>query len=362
MVARSPWIVGPRFDLLFFSTLWLLPLFVVAPMGEAALGLSAGFFFIWVYHLFIRLPHVGVTLVVTYLRPEQLAHYRKHWISFFLVPAAILLIYALPLTTPEEYDSLYGAILMNIAFIWGYQHIGMQNFGILQIYRMRSGRPHSTAPRRCEKVIFYTIIVAVAVHNHLLPFIAHSERISLGAGGVSAIDHAFFALLALLLILYSILLRKGGGFTTPALLYFAVSLVAMIQWPFYQDLPAGSWFLVFNGHHSVAYLGLLFMMDWNRRGERKPFNFVNGSKEYLKFSLPLVGFSLVLLIGVIVYSNLKFSLGHSEYQAGNLEVLLGFIVTHYYVDTRIWKFRKAHVQSTIVPLLRRPSDPQSTTG
>ena len=353
---RSAWIVGPRFDLLFFSTGWLLPLLVVAPLGSLASGLPAGFFTIWVYHLFIRLPHFGAMFLNTYLRREQLDYFRKHWVRYFVVPVAILALYAAPLATPEAYGSSFGSVIAHVAYVWGYQHIGMQNYGILQIYRMRSGVAVDPSAARFEKAIFYTIIIAVAVHNHLLPTL--SGRVGYAsAATASTLDGAFFVVLAGLVAIYLVRGFRRGGFTLPALLYLAVSLAAMIQWPFYRDLPAGSWFLVFNGHHSVAYLGLLFMMGWNRREPGAPLTPGRACAEYAKFIAPLVGFALVLLIGVVVYSSARATVLDTEYAGGSLEVLLGFFVTHYYVEAMVWKFRNPHVRRTTLPLLRPPGAP-----
>ena len=353
---RNPWIVGPRYDLLFFSTGWLLPLLVFAPAGSVAVGLPAGFFTIWIYHLFIRLPHFGAMFLNTYLRHEQLTYFREHWFRFFVVPVAILALYAVPLATPEAYGSPFGSAIALIAYIWGYQHIGMQNYGILQVYRMRSGAVVDPTAARFEKTIFYTIIVAVALHNHLLPALA-SRAGHVSPGTSSIFDGAFFVVLAGLVATYLVRGFRRGGFTLPALLYFAVSLVAMIQWPFYRELPAGSWFLVFNGHHSVAYLGLLFLMEWNRREPGAPLTPGDAFAKFPRFIAPLVGFALVVLVGVVVYSSARATVLDTEYAGGSLEVLLGFFVTHYYVEAMIWKFKNPHVRRTTLPLLRRPAAP-----
>jgi hypothetical protein len=43
------------------------------------------------------------------------------------------------------------------------------------------------------------------------------------------------------------------------------------------------------------------------------------------------------------------------YTGTSLEVLLGFFVMHYYVESQVWKFRRAHNRETTLPLLRQPS-------
>ena len=106
--AASPWIVGPAYDMAFFSTVWLPPLLVLGVGSFAGLEVGAGFFVLWIYHLFIRLPHFGAMFRVTYLRPGQLPHYRQHWVRYFAIPLLILVLYAVPLTRPESYTSTFG--------------------------------------------------------------------------------------------------------------------------------------------------------------------------------------------------------------------------------------------------------------
>ena len=267
------------------------------------------------------------------------------------MPALILTLYALPLATGAGYDSTWGGLLANAAYVWGYQHIGMQNYGILQIYRLRSGS--DAAAPSYEKAIFYAIIVAVAARNHLAPLLEYAGLDALAASTQGAVDGGLGAVLLLLCLAYFAHLRSSSAFSGPAFLYFAVSLVAMIQWPFYDDLPEGSWFLVFNGHHSVAYLGLLFLMDWNRRAPGDAMTFGEAFKRYLRFFAPLVAASLALVGVVALYGSARALAGYSE-QGGSLEVLLGFFVMHYYVESMVWRFRHAHNREHTLPLLHPP--------
>lgn len=345
------WIVGPRYDLLFFSTIWLLPLFVIAPLGSAGVGLGAAFFYVWIYHLLIRFPHFAAMFRTTYLRPEQRAYYRQHWVRYFGVPALILLVYALPLLASAGYASPAGHAVATVAYVWGYQHIGMQNYGILQVYRLRAGADR-VAPR-FEKAIFYAIIVAVAATNHLVPLVEVAGRADLATSSERAVNTGLVAVLLLLVGGYFTHLWRQGSFSGPALLYFGVALVAMVQWPFYEKLPDGSWFLVFNGHHSVAYLGLLFVIEWNRRSPGESMTFAAGMRGYARFMGPLLLFSLGLVFVTMLYGTAKLAAGYSE-QGGSLEVLLGFFVVHYYVESQVWKFRNPHNRRTTLALLHRP--------
>ena len=52
---------------------------------------------------------------------------------------------------------------------------------------------------------------------------------------------------------------------------------------------------------------------------------------------------------------MKNAVNPAGYTGASLEVLLGFFVMHYYVESQVWKFRRAHNRETTLPLLRQPS-------
>ncbi len=353
----SRWIVGPFYDLAFFSTLWLPPLLVVALhgfTGATRIGFGAGFFVLWIYHLFIRLPHFAAMFRVTYLRANQFQHYREHWVAYFAIPLSIIGIYAWPLAAPDGYDSTLGFILTTTGYLWGYQHIGMQNYGILQIYRMRTDVREPVYWARLEKGIFYAIIGSVCVSNHLAPVLRFTGAVRVGSANAELASHVFLAIAGTLMLIYLGQLLRLGGLRTPAVLYLLVSAVAMVKWSFYDALPAGSWFLVFNGHHSVAYLGLLFLMTWNDKYPDRPLTAAEGVREYAKFFAPLVGFAMLLILAAATYHGSRVTAGYDAPGAGNLEALLGFFVAHYYVESKVWKFSHDFNRRNTLPLLKRP--------
>ncbi len=352
----SSWIVGPRYDLLFFSSVWVPPLLILAAYGALGLGLSIGFFSLWMFHLFVRLPHFGATLRVTYLRPENLAYYRQHWVLYFLIPAFIFALYSFPLSMESGYHSPAGRLLFVLAYIWGYQHIGMQNYGILQIYRRRAGTGSDLVGSRYEKIVFYAIIVSVATINHVVPWLNYFTGGRTVTVAASTSRSMFMVVLGVLVVLYVMHLVRTNTLSWPAFLYFIVSVVVMIQWPFYDALPSGSWFFVFNGHHSIAYLGLVFLMEWNRRAGGQPLRVLAGLRAYVRFILPLLVFSLALAVAVAFYHSLT-SVGRFRLlDAYGMDLLVGFFVTHYYIEALVWKFSNPHNRATTLPLLRHPAE------
>ena len=63
----------------------------------------------------------------------------------------------------------------------------------------------------------------------------------------------------------------------------------------------------------------------------------------------------MLVLVTVAYATIKANVGSSGYAGHSLEVLLGFFVMHYYVESQVWKFRRAHNRETTLPLLRQPA-------
>lgn len=334
---------------MFFSTIWLLPLLVFASI-EVSKGISAAFFSIWVYHLFIRLPHFAATMHVTYLREAQRAYFRKHWVQFYVLPAAILVAYGLLLIQPPVYPSAVRTFLLTIASIWGSQHIAMQNYGILQLYNSRSGLKGEVVSARIEKGIFYAIFLTIYINawvSTALSWFQFDAGWHLQQGGLPEL-----LVTNLLVWLIGIeLVRRWTSRTliSPATLYLLTSMVAMYRWPFYDKLPSGSWFFVFNGHHSIAYLGLVFLMHWNERYPDESLTLARSVSRYGRYFVTLALTSLAAILAVAATSRASVEMFDVD-----LWALTGLFVVHYYLETQVWRFSRKHNRESTLPLLRQP--------
>ena len=63
--------------------------------------------------------------------------------------------------------------------------------------------------------------------------------------------------------------------------------------------------------------------------------------------------ALLLILIAGVYAGAVYADGSGSY-AGGFDALLGFMVMHYYVEARVWKFSRPHNRETTLPLLNPP--------
>jgi len=344
---NTAWIHNALYDLFFFSSFWWIP-FAAWLLMSIETTIEAALLFT-LYHLLLRLPHFVATLRVTYLNPDHREYYRKHWIKFFLVPAAILLVYVTPIVAGTEL-ALFRKILITIALGWGLHHVGAQNFGILNIYHLRTGSRRSLAQVRTEKLCFTFLGIATAIQIVATYWFEGASPFAQWLSHAMVVGFALTALPFLLSQVRNLFsARKDRQQHWPAMLYFLVSVACMIYWPFYDSLPYQQGpilhFYVYNGHHGLAYIGLTYFM------ERKRNNASSGNA-FSFASILLLG-SLALMTWVLggVPRSAEGLIARSTFQS--YDCLQGVFVVHYYLEAISWKFSDPHLRATVLPLLSR---------
>jgi hypothetical protein len=350
------WIRNPSYDLFFFCAIWWLPLSLL--IFGATITASTAIFFL-LYHLFIRVPHFAATLNFTYLYKDNREYYRANWVKYFGLPILILGAYAVRLRFNPL--SLYSLLLLTIAKVWGMQHIGLQNYGLLSLYRGRSAARADALLPKLERAVFYELIV-LAIFKDVF------QMWHLNAPGflLKTVSWGLFGLFGFTCAAYLTRIwmqRKITPVSFPLLLYFATAVVVMIHWPIYDRLGAAIgggmiFFYVFNGQHCLAYLGLQFHMESNKKLSQHEFgSLAEGSFGFARFYAPLaVGAAALLAVAGYGYlrSNGSFpSDVPSSLQA--VTMLDGIFVAHYYLESLTWKFSNAHNRAVVLPLLKHPA-------
>jgi hypothetical protein len=359
--AQNPWIRSPGYDLIFFSTLWLAPILLALFYGLVGVGVGV-IAIALLYHAILRLPHFIATFRLTYANPANWKHYRERWVLYFVVPPVILVVCALPSLLGHRSLPLYRELVAVAAGVWGIQHVGMQNYGILSLYRRRANLTPDPEGAALEKRILHVLIIAAGA-GIVGSLFGTGEAVRVG---IDCARLSLYAAAAALVTWY--LARAARAWrqpitTWPAVLYFLTALAVMVRWPFYDQLATpglrtGMFFFVFNGHHCLAYLGLLFMMDCNKREAGRPvfMGWRDGARQFATYVAPLVGVSLLALwatTGAFTMSGLQAITTEKTLDRA-LGLFTGTFVVHYYIEALSWRFSNAYNRKTVLPLLRAP--------
>lgn len=321
------WILAPRFDLIFFSSFWkLIPsAFIISQLGSVIGDLS---FLAFVYGPLVRLPHFLATFVLIKDHSDQIRLAIKNHAFRLILPIVLFLVFTIPIFFLEGRHSWQWASLFKVSLIVANIHLSMQNYMILQIYRKQSETIPLDLERYLEKSIFLLLIAA---------------RVAVDAWGGSPFAQSISSVLSLIITISSTIyityLVRKGVCSLPFILFFATALMVTIPWPFAADLPKYSQFYVFNAHHSIAYLGLVFLMKMNKIG--CPFDFGKWAIKFGGLLLPLICLSgLATYACLLLMKNRRFH---------PIDVMVGFMMVHYYIDFVIWTFKSKVNREHIFP-------------
>ena len=347
-ILPSQWLHSPLYDLVFFSSVWMIPLIIGLFGAPGRTPLLLGLAFVS-YHLLLRVPHFVATVNVTVGIRENRTHYRTHWVEFIVIPSLIFAAYALILLPRFDHTFLKG-LLIALSGAWGLQHVAMQNFGILNLYRQRNGTGRDRVGAKLERAITVTFAFFFFI-SYFLDYAVDTFHINSWA-----LDHNWVAFVGVgaLSAVYLVRiwrLRATYPISVPGLLYFAVAIAVMIPFSFYSRVDPFAYFYVVNAQHCLAYLGLVYLMGQNRAAQQ------GGRMRVRQFAPPLLAGSLGLMALAAGY--LVFFSGHvlvidRELLDRATQALLGFFVVHYYVESRVWKLSKAHSRQVLGPLLKNP--------
>ncbi len=152
---RSPFIVSPGFDALFFFG-------SVASVAFAWLAAERfhvdGFYVLAAVAVISNGPHLASTWTRVYFD-------RREWVrrpmAIFAVPAFITaLVVGITLWSTQG-----GRLLNSVLLYWATWHFVSQNWGLLRLYQRHSGEPESSLPLRLERPLLYASVFWCLLHR-----------------------------------------------------------------------------------------------------------------------------------------------------------------------------------------------------
>ncbi len=336
-----PWMFGRNYDLLFF----FLP---------AVLGLAL--FSVW------RFTSLGSSVLWTILLLEAFGagafHWGPTWFAYFdkknrdywkTQPVKMTVFYFGPpiLMTVSILGNVYIPWLIQLlTMIWALQHLIQQNVGILLLYH-NQGRGEAIVDRPTEMrsqqvpaiffaAIFYWRYFFGAPQNELCYFL----------GAVLLAASTYYV--GKYIYVFSKQVREGATINVPALMFWALSVLAFLPFAFFGKRFDDS-FLIPVTMHWFQYIGLNYMLVRNKylTGEDNRINLP-------KFS-PLALFLITCGMGVLTLAIIKVGLHMPGVTPVMTQVIagvyLGVANIHYLLDAFLWRFREEHARKTILPFL-----------
>ncbi|HEY8427981.1 MAG TPA: hypothetical protein VIL20_06380 [Sandaracinaceae bacterium] len=340
--ARSPYIVGPRYDWAFFLAPPLVAMlvglaisgtsFATDPVDED--GSSASSILIGIL--------IHAHLVAVFVRSHGNAEVRRrHPVRFFVVP--LLLFFAIVLS-----DVIAVACTI-VATFWDVWHSGAQTFGFARIYDRNAGGPSGegrTLDFWLNQLLYAGPILAGAT---LMEHLVVLEEVEVFDGALSDFlvlvpaeveGHAstltWIVVIggALFLVYYVLEQRRrvrAGRRISPLKIYLLASTAfcSIVTWGFN---PWGEAFFIMNAFHAVQYLALVWAVEGRRitaalRLSRVPFG---------------RGLALACFLGAVFLYGCAAELADPEIETfWALTIVVSLM--HFWYDAFLWSVRKNQV-------------------
>ena len=355
---RTGYILNPRLDLVWFLG---LPFLAVA----IALGFQMWLPYVVVasVNLWITVPHHYAGWVRSYGMPEEWARFKDRLI---LGPIVIFGLTAAGLTWAP-------ITLLLMVTAWDHQHSIMQQHGFSRIYDFKAGAGTPSTGRwdlALHWTLYLNMFIQAPMFRHLWIRELHRMQIPVSAGFVETLQQVAWLALGIYLACYTVhlwrLVQNGGRINPIKYVFIAASY---FLWYF------AAWhtnsILIYNvAHrimHGVQYMVMVYVFMrrkadsgvskpglWTRlagRGKLKWFLLGGGAYAIgvqLMINRPLdeFGFGVVNFAPYAAIQN--FNIAGLDYAASYAlfaeTLIAAYALTHYYVDSFIWKVRDKSVQ------------------
>jgi hypothetical protein len=327
----GPWIVGPRYDTLFFTASLLVPLTLWAGFS---VGLLTGVAVYVLFQLLFNMPHNFQTWTMSVMDPADRA---KHGRRYLVAAVVCLAVLGLPMAFSP--DGVYPWVRDALIY-WGYYHLVRQHDGFLRIYERKMGGVTPT------ESLFYKRFVDVVCYLPLLIRFRDPSQMTIYVGdsatwiGHPMLPRAVWLPLAVIYtafvaaaLVHHVKLRLDGRrhlmprFLLLTSITVAFALAGLVIPDFIVAVA------VVTAFHNLQYLGLTWYHNRNRAAERAPDD-RNRAIGWLGNGQAWVYIVATVLFGVVVFSPRAIFQSHRV-----AELPLAFVVAmHYYVDSRLWRF------------------------
>jgi len=323
---RVRWIISRNVDLtlVIFSAL----------AGYAYLGLYLLLhipitYLWWFWSVGLDGTHVFATASRTFFDREARRQHRKLFFGslafFFSLGPALVLLGWMP-------------VLVGIVAIWAYYHVVRQHYGFMVLYKVKN-KDLRPLDNKLDRLWLGSMLVFPPFHRF---FIHHPEdlgapktaALAVVAPAVEPIAWAFVGIVAAIWIGRQIIRwRAHQPFNIPKLLLFAA--VFPLHWVTFAYMGWQAAVPTVTIVHNLQYHALIWFYNRNRYTGREAESRFGRIPAAVAKSF--AGYAVMALAFSALYRVPGFHLGHISQLAFGF--FCGFGLTHYYLDSRIWRVR-----------------------
>lgn len=222
------------------------------------------------------------------------------------------------------------AILAMIVAVWAYYHVIRQHYGVMVLYKVKN-RDFAKTDNFLDRWFLGVMTVFPPFHRF---FIHHPEELGLKFS-FPRIEPFLWALVAATAAIYAarqvVRLRRGDSIDVPKFLLFAG--VIPLHWLTFAYMSWLGAVPTVTIVHNLQYHALIWFHNRNRYGAAPE----NHGRIPRAVSRSLLNYALVGLAFSALYRVPGFHLGQTSDLAFGF--FCGFGLTHYYLDSKIWRVR-----------------------
>ena len=213
--------------------------------------------------------------------------------------------------------------------VWAYYHVIRQHYGFMVLYKVKN-RDLAPVDNLLDRVFLGVTMVLPPFHRF---FIHHPQEIGIPFS-FPRLETPMWILLGATVAVYLARqvqrLRAGASPDVPKYLLFAA--IVPLHWLTFAYMSWQAAVPTVTIVHNLQYHALIWFHNRNRYGGREQFGAVPAA-----VSRSLLAYAGIALLFSALYRIPGFQLGKASDLAFGL--FSGFGLTHYYLDSRIWRVR-----------------------
>lgn len=336
--AKSAWIVGPRYDLAFFSLSLAFPVGLWALYSVHVLG-AIGVYL--AFQLAFNMPHNVQTWTMSIFdRDDRAAHRTRYVVAFLTI--VTLFGGAIALSPTGAYPWLRDALVY-----WGYYHLVRQHYGFLRLYERRMALAGAPVPPREAKL--YSRYVELVSYLPLLLRFSDKSRMTIHVAGRDmwirhpvlsgplhdALFTVWLAVIVAACVHHAVAAARGRKHLAPrAFLLAAVTAAFGLAGLVVDDIVVA--IALVTSFHNAQYLGLTWFHNTSRAaaaddgvGARNvPIGWLK-RRAYGLYALMTFGYGVAIFLPRALAQKTLFA---------ELPIIT-VVALHYYVDSKVWRFQ-----------------------